>query len=314
LTLFTDVVLPILVVIAIGAFAHRRFRLHVPTLSKLTIYLFVPAFLFIQVYESDLGWGEIGGIVAVVAITLLVVGVPLTFALRRAGLPGPTVGALLLGGLLANAGNVGVPVAQFFYDSQGAVFPGMSRPEDGLAVQALVLMTANLSIWLLGYAVLAAANGQGLRGTLGFFRLPMIYVVVAAFVLRDLDVALPPAVLDPVRMLGVAVVPFMLIILGAQLVDSGRLPRWRRIGLALVVKLLLVPVVTGLVSWALGLWPWPGAQLVIAAAAPTAINIVLLSVELDGDAGTAADCVFWSTLLSGATLTATMAVVLQIAG
>ena len=126
--------------------------------------------------------------------------------------------------------------------------------------------------------------------------------------------ALPPAILDPIEMLAAGLTPFLLLILGAQLVESRRWPRWRRIAPVLVVKLLMLPVVTGLVAWLFGLWPWPGAQLVMAAAAPTAINIILLSVELDGDAGTAADCVFWSTLLSSVTLTAAMAVVLQLAG
>lgn len=312
--LFTDVVLPILLVVAAGAVVERRFDLHLPTLSKLTIWLFVPSFLFVKVYESRLGWGDIGGILGVIALTLVLVGVPMALALRRTTVGGPAAGALVLGATLANAGNVGVPVAEFFYASEGAAFPGMVDASDGLAVQALVLLAANFSIWFLAYGVLSAANGHGWRGVLGFFRLPMLYVTVAAFVLRDLDVELPHPVIDPVRLLAKGLVPVMLLILGARLVKSGRRPRWPRIAPALAVKLLLMPVATGLVSWAVGLWPWPGAQLVIAAAAPTAINIVLLSIELDADADTAADCVFWSTLLAGATLPLVMGAVVALAG
>ncbi len=64
----------------------------------------------------------------------------------------------------------------------------------------------------------------------------------------------------------------------------------------MVIKLLLLPAVTCLFVLSLGLWPWPGAQLILASAAPTAVNTLLLSMELKGDAETAAECVFWTTL------------------
>jgi predicted permease len=63
-----------------------------------------------------------------------------------------------------------------------------------------------------------------------------------------------------------------------------------------------------LAVWALDLWPWPGAQLILAAAAPTAINTLLLTVELDGDADSAAECVFWTTVFSAITVTITLVV------
>ena len=57
------------------------------------------------------------------------------------------------------------------------------------------------------------------------------------------------------------------------------------------------------------LWPWPGAQLVIAAAAPTAVNVMVLTKELEGDAPAAAHCVFWTTLASAATVTLVLALI-----
>lgn len=313
MALFLDVILPILLVVGAGAVLERCFDLSVASLSKLVIYLLVPAYLFRRIYASTLTWSETGGILAATALTMVCLGVPLLWGLRRAGLPRATLGAMLLAAIVYNAGNVGIPVAEFFYRSNGAVFPGMKSAADGVAVQAIVLMVSSLSIWMLGYSILSAAKGDGLRGALGFFRLPILYVVVLAFLCRDAGIVVPQPVLSALDLVTGATVPVMLIVLGSQLVKGGRWPRWPRVLPVMGIKLLVMPAVTAGIAWALGLWPWPGAQLVIAAAAPTAVNIVLLNIELDADAGTAADCVFWSTLVSCVTLTLAMHAVLAVA-
>ena len=62
------------------------------------------------------------------------------------------------------------------------------------------------------------------------------------------------------------------------------------------LKLLVAPALTAVAVCAMGLWPMPGAALIMAAAAPSAINTLVLTLEVDGDAEAAADCVFWTTV------------------
>lgn len=106
----------------------------------------------------------------------------------------------------------------------------------------------------------------------------------------------------------------MLVILGAQLAQNPHWPRWKALLPAVSVKLLALPLVTALVVVALGLWPWPGAQIILGMAAPTAVNTLLLTLELEGDAKLAADGVFWSTLLSIFTVTVVILALLVLAG
>lgn len=312
--IFVGVILPVLVIVALGAALQRCLPLHLPTLSKLNIYLLVPALLFVKIYDSTLGWAQIGGIVAAVALPMLLLGLPLYVLLRSVRARPTTVAAVILGGLVINAGNFGLPVAALLYEVQGVRFPGMREAGDGVAVQALVVMMSNVAIWGLGYVILALAKGQGLRGALGYFRLPMIYVVAAAFLLRDTATSVPPWIYGPVEMIGEASIPVMLIVLGAQLAQNPHWPRLNALLPAISVKLLGLPLATALVVVALGLWPWPGAQIIIGMAAPTAVNTLLLTLELDGDAQLAADCVFWSTLLSIFTVTGVILVLLTLAG
>ncbi len=82
----------------------------------------------------------------------------------------------------------------------------------------------------------------------------------------------------------------------------------------LVAKLLLLPLVMAGVVVAFGLWPWPGAILIVSAGAPTAVNTLLLAIEQKGDVEFAADCVFWTTLLSAVSVTLVLAAVKALGG
>ncbi len=307
--LLVNVLLPILVMVGLGALMNRRGRIQIDTLNQLTIYLLVPSFLFEQVAYSSLTWSDIAELTWGSVIPVVLLGMALIAIYRLRKVDGSTASALLLGGLVYNAGNFGLPVTELFYRAHPNLF---DRPVgDGVAVQAMVIMLSNIAVWMVGYAVIAWGKGQGLRGLFGFFKLPMIYTVIAAFMVRETNTELPQFALVPIQMLAMATVPVMLLTLGAQLARNARWPQWHLIGPTMAVKLLFLPAITAAVCWGLGIWPWPGAQLTIAAAAPTAVNTLIISIELEGDSRTAADCVFWTTIGSIITVTCVLILVAQ---
>jgi malate permease and related proteins len=203
---------------------------------------------------------------------------------------------------LARAGNFGIPIAQLAYGNEGG------------AVQALIVMFLNTAVFFFGYAILSLAHGRGAWAVLGYFRLPMIYVIVAGLAMRDTGTPLPQWLDAAIGTIASGMVPIALVTLGAQLASRGRWPRWRLIAPVMAAKLAVLPAATGLTVWLLGLWPLPGAVLVLASAAPTAVNTLLLTLELEGDADTAADCVFWTSLASAATVTAVLAIITALGG
>jgi len=315
-TIFINVILPVLVLVACGATLQRRLGLEMKTLTRLNIWLMVPAFLFVKIYDSELSWASIGSIAGAYFLSLGALGLVLFAVLRGSKVAGPTMACVILGSIVFNAGNFGIPVAELLYGS-GVRFPGMGDdPEHGVQVQALIVMLSNVSVWLFGYVLLALAKGDGLKGAMGYLKLPMIYVLFAAFGLRHLRIEhnagenfLPVFIDQPLRYLAGAIVPVALLTLGAQLAANARWPRWKVVTPIVILKLCALPAVTGLVVWLLGLWPWPGAQLIIAAAGPTAVNTLLLTLELDGDADLQADVVFWTTIFTMLTVSVVIAVV-----
>lgn len=300
--IFGNVLLPILLIVGLGALVQRFHPLNIPTLSKLQIYLFVPTFLFVRVFESRLSWGQIAGIAGAILLAKACLVLPLWGLLARLRVHPPSAAVVVLSSAIFNAGNFGIPLAERAY------------PNAGGAVQALVLMMSNLTLFGIGYVLLAAISGQGKSALAGYFKLPMLYVIVAAFGLRALHLPLPSPVAYTLHLVADGLVPVALVTLGAQLAQQARWPRWRVLVPVLALKLLVMPVLMAVVVWALGLWPWPGAMLIVAAAAPTAVNTLLMTLEQGGDAELAADCVFWTTLFSALTVTIVIAVVQSLGG
>lgn len=297
--LFGTVIVPVLLMVLGGAAVQRFHKLDVGTLSKLQIYLFVPVFLFVRVFDSTLSWSEIAGIAGAVLLVKAFLAIPLWILLRRLNVRKDAVSVILLASVIFNAGNFGIPVAERAFGKAGG------------AVQALIVMVSNLTLWGIGYGLAAALSGKArpINAFLAYFKLPMVYALIAAFGLRALHISLPSPMMYALHSLADGLIPVALITLGVQLARQARWPRWRAVVPVLMLKLLIMPAIAACVVIALHLWPWPGAMIVVAAAGPTAVNTLLLTIEQDGDVELAADCVFWTTLLSAITVTVILALV-----
>jgi predicted permease len=301
--IFGNVLLPILLIVALGALVQRFHPLHLATLSKLQIYLFVPVFLFVRVTASTLSWAEIAGIAGAVLLAKALLAVPLALVLRRLEVPRETLGVVVLSSAIFNAGNFGIPVGRAGVRDGRRRGPGARG--DGEQPDAV-----GDRLWRPRGAVgpepprgpgrlLQAADGLSARARVHAPR-------------RAPAAAVPRRV--RARLIADGLVPIALVTLGAQLAQQARWPRWRIIVPVLALKLLALPAITAGVVVALGLWPWPGAMLIVASAGPTAVNTLLMAIEQNGDAELAADCVFWTTLLSAVTVTLVLGIVVALGG
>jgi hypothetical protein len=303
LSLFGSVLVPVLLIVAGGAFVQRFHRLDMLTLSKMQIYLFVPIFLFYYIYRSELSLGDMAGIAGAVLLAKLVLAVPLWVILERLKVPRETLAVVLLSATVFNAGNFGIPVAVRAFGEAGG------------SVLAIIVMVSNLSLWGVGYTIMATMTGSSPKeAMMGYFKLPMVYMLLLAFFLRAMHWQLPEPVTYSLKTIADGLIPVALMTLGAQLALQARLPRWKAVLPVVSFKLLLLPAITAGVVLFLKLWPWPGAAIILASAAPTAVNTLLLTIEQKGDIELAAECVFWTTLLSAFTVTIVLAIIQAFGG
>jgi predicted permease len=324
-SILLDILLPILVMVALGAWLRWRFAVDLVTLTKLNIYLFVPAFVFQKVATSTLPWSDMAGVVAITLIQVATLGLIVWGIGRALRVNRKTLAAVALAVMFYNSGNYGLPLAQLAYPGNGAGHVnGAASLKDGGAVQAFVVMVQNVLTFTVGLTIAASAGSRGFGHALvKILRLPVLYILVAALAARLwLDAGapsrrLPALIAKPTEFLADGLVPVALVTLGAQLASRPRWPRWRPVSLVLFLRLIFGPIQMIGMLWTLhqlhwgplDLWPWPAELLILTAAVPTAVNTLLLTLELDGDAALAADCVFWTTVFSCVTITGWLIVI-----
>lgn len=321
-SIVVEVLLPILLMVALGVFVRWKFRLDLATLTKLNLWIFSPAFIFDRVANSTLPWGAMGGVVAVTVAQVLTLGAIAHAVGKLAGASRGTITALALGTMFYNAGNYGIPLAELAYPKQLAASAGVGV-KDGAATQAFVVMCQNLLVFTVGM-YLASRDKPGMGGwgaVKAIFSLPAVPVLCCAVLARfylqaDPGVHHLPGFVDKTtKYLSMGLVPVSLVTLGAQLASEWRRPRWGPVAAVCCMRLILGPIQMAAMLWGLSklgwldLWPWPAEILIVTAAVPSAVNTLLLTIETGGDTDLAADCVFWTTLLSPVTLGITITIV-----
>jgi predicted permease len=287
-----DVCLPILVVIGLGWTFDKRFKLDLETLVKLNIYLFVPAFIFVRVTESEIataqGFRIVGFTVAMITSMALL---SLTLGKLR-NYPPEHKQTLLLTSMFYNCGNFGLPLT------------ALAFPNVGPGIQVFVLMTMNVATFSVGLMLATAKTcpkNKTFRLNFGpVLRQPSIYAILLAIVLKMSSVPVEEIVFlwKPAEFLADALVGLALITLGVQLSKTKRAIFHGPLAWALTIRLIAGPVCAILLSKLFGFQAAVAAVLVLGAAAPTAVNTALLAHEFNADSQTASAAVLYSTVLS----------------
>lgn len=284
-----DVIAPIFALVGLGYLVQKRVGLDLKTLTRLNFWMFVPAFLWVHIFESKLDWIQLRAIFLHFAIFFPLLGLLAWFAALLVKPSDRLRRALTASVLFYNSGNYGIPVAQL-------AFPGQGLP---LQIQAAIVMLQNISNFSLGLILIAGGRGGRRRDTLAaMFKLPMIYVLVVAQLMRYLHLAPPAPLNTAVHWLSDALVPVAVTTLGAQMAGL-KVPRFNRaLALSLGLRLLVAPVLGFAVVRVLNLHGTLAQSLTLSTAFPTAVNSALLALEFDNEPEFAAAAVFYSTLFS----------------
>lgn len=277
------VVLPVMVVLLIGAVAGRGLKLEVGPISRLSLYVLTPALALNSLLTTQVSGGEIATLAgAYVLLSLL--GVLLGW-LGSVGLPPQSRRAMMACVAIGNNGNYGLPVALFALSKAGFE-------------QAIVIFLASVILtYTVGTLIYGASRNIG--ATLGgMARMPVLWCVLLAVIMRALHLELPLGVARGLELLSGATLPMVLLSLGIQLGTGGRpklsAPVWIASGLRVVGMPLLALVVARL----LGLHGLSLRGLVLSATMPTAVNAFILAREYRSDHEMVASTVLVTTLLS----------------
>ncbi|MBB6099467.1 hypothetical protein HNR42_002917 [Deinobacterium chartae] len=275
-----NVVLPAALIAAVGIVVSRHLPIDRASLSRLVLYALTPALVLDTLLTTPVQLAEASRLVAAYLAGAAVMGLLAWLGARR--FEPATRRSVVAAVVIGNNGNFGLPIALFAFG------------ETGFQYGLMIFLTSVIVTSVLGPALYG--SGGGLRGSLrAVLRLPLIWCILAALLLRALHVELPLGVMRGVDLLAQATLPLMLLVLGLQL-GAGGWPRLTRPVLtASGLRLLAGPLVAFGAAHLLGL---DGAQLhalVLAAAMPTAVNAFLLAGEFGGDVPSVANTVALTT-------------------
>lgn len=312
LRILVEVILPLALVWLVGFLGQRLLHLDPQPFSRAGLYLLTPAVIFTTLMDSQITAEESGRILLVV---VLLVGALWLISMLQALLLrlGPVErGTLQLSSIFINAVNYGFPATLL------ALGPlGLERAAVFAVGHALLNNT-------LGAFIAARGRAGGARAALRqVLRIPMVYAVLLAVVLRLLgvsfagqfslggaEIALLPSVYVAIKLLSQAAVPVFMLVLGMQLGSRPREgqdhPR-RQLPLALVAglnRLVLSPVLAAAMVWACGLQGLAARATVLEAAMPTAVLSVILATEFEAQPRFVGTVVVGTTLASVVTVTA----------
>ena len=293
LEVFTQVLLPILLMFGAGWILDRRWNLDLSTVVKLNINCFVPAFVFYELSTKRIGgilaWKAVGFTLSVIAVLFLLAALVGKFR----GYPTARIRSLQMASGFYNSANYGIPLMHL-------AFPGETE-----ALQVFVVLVQNVANFTLGIFMVSSVRTPGWRAALPMLRQVSLWAVISALLLRAFHGPVEPDLSGGMRWLWVpmkyfhdALVSVALMTLGIQLSKTRAKFALAPIGWALSLRLLAGP----LVGWALAhAFQFEGPVLlsmILSTSFPTAVNTAMIAHEFGADAEYATDTVFWSTLLS----------------
>ena len=274
------IVLPVALVVALGAMVGARFEIDVRSLTTLTIWLLSPALIADTMLHAKIKPNEAIGIVVVFAFVSVVMVVAARLAARALSLDEAGSKSLQMAALLPNAGNLGLSLTLLALGQAG-----FERGIVTFSASAVLAYGA-------GPALLSGGFRSGLRQTV---RLPLIWAFIAGAGANALDAPVPAALSTAIHLIGSATIPLLLVTLGIQLARTP-LGVGRSDLVSTGLRLIVAPAAAWLLASAFGLSELARAALVIQCGTPTAVNTLVLATQFGGDRRLAARAIMVSTL------------------
>ena len=307
--IFYTIVLPILLLAAVGWVLQRKCGLDMKTLKLLNFYFVIPVLIYYSLVTSSLTWAAAWQVVAF-TVAMVVAQSALAWLIAWVRRVPPDVRRVMMMTMMSyNSGNYGLPL-------QDMAFGAVGRSAEAMLYQAFVMITQNLSNFTWGIFVISGGkkDRSWQDNLLHIAKFPPIWAMVAGVATMQIRIWMGPQAAGSV---GEALTPIWRVVLyikgafiaialctlGAQLATVKRDGERYPVAASVVLRLLIGPAIGLAIIYAFGIGGFLAQVLLIGTTCPTAVNCMLLAMEFDNHPDFAAKAVFYSTLLSPITVT-----------
>lgn len=295
ISIFLNVVTPVFALVALGYTLGTKLQIQYRSLSRTAYYLLIPAFIFNVMSSIKVDLSLAGKMVF--AITAIYVGTGALgwLAARLLGYGREMAVAFLMTCVFGNIGNYGLAMT------------GFRLGEESFGSATIYMVTVNAVAF--SVCVLAAGwvrNG-GVSALMTVFKTPGIMALPVALIF-PVTGSEPPVMVGRITgLLGDAMIPLMLLTLGLQLRETGRLRFGFPVLAASGVRLIGGPLLAFFIIPLVGISGIEAAAGILQGSMPAAVITAIIAMEHDIVPEFVISTVFASTLLSLLTLTVVMA-------
>lgn len=297
-------IVPVFILIGLGFIVSKKFDLSVFTLSKLNFYIFIPGFIFVNLYTTNLSSDMLK--IILYCILYLIANDLISRIISKirkydVGMTNAFKNSIMFN----NTGNIGVSLITLIFGSAPFVMGGKAPYlNQALTVQIMILVFMNITMYTVGFYNAGRGKMNIKDSMVQIFTMPSMYVIPLALLLKYFQVDITTTPLWPtLEYIKSGLVPMALITLGVQLSKTELDFKNIDVNIAVFTRLILGPILALILIYSFGLSGVIAQTLLISFSVPTAVNTALIAVECDNYQSFASQEVMISTLYSAVTLT-----------
>ncbi|WP_249870318.1 AEC family transporter [Oceanobacillus saliphilus] len=291
MSLFLNVILPIMAVFASGFILQRIRLLDVKSVSAVCLYILSPALVFVTLHDAQFDSGFLTILIYMFVLFYIMVLLNKILAKLLKWSPNTESASILATGFM-NSGNYGLPVVLFSVGSAALPY----------AIFIMVVQALQNNFFGVYYA---SRSSSGMRRAVeNVLKMPTTYAAILAFIFQFFSIGVPDSVHSTLSMVGEAAIPVMMIMLGMQLGSiTGLKLNWQVVISAVTLKMVVAPLIAFLFVFIFDVDPLIATVLIIISAMPTAATTTMYAIEFDTEPELVSSITFISTLISIVTLT-----------
>ena len=288
---FANNILPIILLGGAGFVLGKVLHVDPRGLGRVVFYVFSPVLIFDLMINSELKLSEAASLIAFTVSIVLSVGA-ITYILGKLlKVERAPLISILITSMFANTGNYGLPLVSFAFG------------EKALSYAGIYFVTTTLLFYSLGVLLASLGHMNFKEAALGLFKVPTLYAVLLALIVKSLHFNLPLALQRTVDLASGGTIPVMLVLLGLQMTQVEFSKNLRALQLSVSMRLLIAPILGLLIAALFGIQGFARQGAMTQASMPSMVSATVLATEYHLDSKLIAAVVFVSTLLSPLTLT-----------
>ncbi len=270
----------------LGGYLFGHFsRVDHNAISRLAMIILSPALIFSFLVRNPLSSTEIYQIlISVLIFTIIMVIV--TFLIFKMMGKKHLLTPALLSTVFPNTGNYGLPVLLLAYG------------EKAFSLGVVIVVINFILMYSLGIYFASLEDGNWKKAIYNILRLPTTYAAIAAIAVNTFHIEIPDYLYDPIKLVGDAMIPVVLLLLGIQLARTSFKGYFGVTMTSSILKILIAPIITiGIVNL-LGIGGTVAKVIILQNSMPTAVVMTIIAVEYNARSEVVANVTFLSTILS----------------